>query len=558
MIWSKFQSNTARFLSTVQKTHEFSDVTLVCDNAELVPAHRVIISAGSSFFETILRKTGFHPQPLVYLKGVSQEDLVDILTFLYTGETRVHKQGLDTFLALARSLGVRGFGDKEEGVEITQKGEEEALEEKQKQIPQDNEKEVGPDDPLAYVNMKADLLVGAEAFSFVDCFVEEISESKTERKNKTKKGDDILPNEPINMKVDTMGTVAKVMKRPVKEKKTKVSNVWKFAQKLPGQNGKCNFCGKIIKYLSNLRQHLQNKHSEEQNVLYYLGESFLPESEQIKEKYLNKAATNAAIIESEVYRDEFKQFPVWKFSQQLDGMRCICNICQKIAETTNGSTQEIRQHVMKDHHDQQDVLKLITRQVEEIKNINDEQKIENIEVKTTVKRKVSAVWKYFEKTLDNKSKCTLCPFVCLNRGSTAMLWTHLRQNHFDNPNVVSDSKTTWRSYLNEPSELIAHNDDEYLCQLCHKKFTHKAIPLDRHMAIEHQGQQAGNGLNGLKPLGNMVETKNPVNEWDYFDKDQHNRYAKCQLCLYKIFKVHEGILTDLRDHLIELHQSVLM
>ena len=139
-----------------------------------------------------------------------------------------------------------------------------------------------------------------------------------------------------------------------------------------------------------------------------------------------------------------------------------------------------------------------------------------------------------------------------------MLWTHLQRNHFDIPNVVSDSKATWRSYLNEPSELITHTDDDYLCQLCQKTFTSKAISLDRHMAIEHKGQQAGNGLNGLKTLKNKVETKNPGNEWDYFDKDVHNRYAKCKLCLYKIFKVHEGILTDLRDHLIELHQSILI
>ena len=115
--------------------------------------------------------------------------------------------------------------------------------------------------------------------------------------------DDILPNEPINMKLDTAGTIEKLIEKPVKEKTTKCSNVWKFARKLPGQNGKCNFCGKIIKYLSNLRQHLQNKHSKEQNVFYYLGESFLPESEQIKAKYLNKAATNTAIVEGEVYRD---------------------------------------------------------------------------------------------------------------------------------------------------------------------------------------------------------------------------------------------------------------
>ena len=258
---------------------------------------------------------------------------------------------------------------------------------------------------------------------------------------------------------------------------------------MPRLCGKCNFCGKIVKYLSTLRQHLLNKHSKEQNVLNYLGERFQTESEKIKGKYISKAETNTATVESEVYRNDFNQFPVWKFSQQLDGMSCICNFCQKIVETKNGSTQEIRQHVMENHLDQQDVLQMIPRRVEAktkltngIKQINDGQQSKNIEVKTTVKRKVSSVWKYFEKTLDNKSKCILCPFICLNRGSTAMLWTHLQRNHFDIPNVVSDSKATWRSYVNEPSELITHTNDEYLCQLCQKTFSSKAISLERHIS----------------------------------------------------------------------------
>ena len=60
IVWSEFQTNTARFISCVQENHDFSDVTLACDDDELVQAHRVIISAGSSFFETIFRKTGLY------------------------------------------------------------------------------------------------------------------------------------------------------------------------------------------------------------------------------------------------------------------------------------------------------------------------------------------------------------------------------------------------------------------------------------------------------------------------------------------------------------------
>ena len=110
MVWSEFQENTIKYLSYMRNNHDFCDVTLAGDDLELLPAHKVIISAGSDFFETIIRKTGGHP--VLYLRGVSKGDLEVILAFLYTGETRVEKLRQDSFLALARDLGVRGFAQK--------------------------------------------------------------------------------------------------------------------------------------------------------------------------------------------------------------------------------------------------------------------------------------------------------------------------------------------------------------------------------------------------------------------------------------------------------------
>ena len=116
MVWSDFQETTAQYMSDVRSNYEFSDVTLAGDDLELLPAHRVIISAGSEFFETILRKTGGKPHPVVYLRGVRREELEVMLAFLYTGETRVDKMRLDSFLALARDLGVRGFAQQDGNV----------------------------------------------------------------------------------------------------------------------------------------------------------------------------------------------------------------------------------------------------------------------------------------------------------------------------------------------------------------------------------------------------------------------------------------------------------
>ena len=109
MVWSNFQANTSKLLADVQKSHAFSDVTLACDEFQLLPAHKIIISSGSSFFKTVLQELNTFTKPIVYLRGVGKEELEAVLTFLYTGQTRVHNISLDSFLGLARDLGIQGF-----------------------------------------------------------------------------------------------------------------------------------------------------------------------------------------------------------------------------------------------------------------------------------------------------------------------------------------------------------------------------------------------------------------------------------------------------------------
>ena len=117
LAYSEFRTSTSAYLSKIQVSHEFSDVTLACEDDILVPAHKVILSAGSSLFESFLSKFGSHPHPLIYLRGVRKAHLENILSFLYTGEASVQKLQLDAFLTLARELGVRGFDEEDQNNE---------------------------------------------------------------------------------------------------------------------------------------------------------------------------------------------------------------------------------------------------------------------------------------------------------------------------------------------------------------------------------------------------------------------------------------------------------
>ena len=117
LVWDSFQSNIPRTFQDVRSSQEFSDVTLACEDDGLVEAHRVILASGSTFFQKLLSSAGLgrHPHPLLYLRGVSGQELECVLDFLYHGEARVSQGDLQAFLGLAQQLGVRGLMEERNG-----------------------------------------------------------------------------------------------------------------------------------------------------------------------------------------------------------------------------------------------------------------------------------------------------------------------------------------------------------------------------------------------------------------------------------------------------------
>ena len=71
-------------------------------------AHKVILAASSPFFQKLLR-TNKHPHPLIYMRGMNSDDLLAIVDFLYRGEANVFQENLDSFLAVAEELQLKGL-----------------------------------------------------------------------------------------------------------------------------------------------------------------------------------------------------------------------------------------------------------------------------------------------------------------------------------------------------------------------------------------------------------------------------------------------------------------
>ena len=115
--WNDFESNVSGAFRELRAESDFFDISLACDGAHgrTLQAHKVILSACSTFFKQMLRsqsvQSGPNPpsSPLIYLRGVKLQDLESVLDFMYHGEVNVAQEDLNSFLAVAEDLQIKGL-----------------------------------------------------------------------------------------------------------------------------------------------------------------------------------------------------------------------------------------------------------------------------------------------------------------------------------------------------------------------------------------------------------------------------------------------------------------
>jgi len=105
--WNDFESNISVAFRELREEKDFFDCTLSCGSRQ-IQAHKLILSACSPFFRSILRQNP-HQHPLLYLKGVEFTDIQAVLNFMYHGEVNVAQEELNSFLAVAEDLKVKGL-----------------------------------------------------------------------------------------------------------------------------------------------------------------------------------------------------------------------------------------------------------------------------------------------------------------------------------------------------------------------------------------------------------------------------------------------------------------
>ena len=106
--WIGFQAYLTSAFGDLRNDKEFTDVTLACEDGQQVEVHKLVLISPSPFFKNLLQ-TNKHPHPLIYIRGVKSEDLVSFIDFLYQGEANVYHENLESFLAIAEELQIKGL-----------------------------------------------------------------------------------------------------------------------------------------------------------------------------------------------------------------------------------------------------------------------------------------------------------------------------------------------------------------------------------------------------------------------------------------------------------------
>ena len=107
---NEFERFSAQTFRLLHEDSELTDVTLVCEDNRLIPAHKTILGISSKTIRDILLSCQ-SPRHILNL-DVAYEDMVEILSFIYTGSCFVRNQNIARFLQAATYLQVAGLTSK--------------------------------------------------------------------------------------------------------------------------------------------------------------------------------------------------------------------------------------------------------------------------------------------------------------------------------------------------------------------------------------------------------------------------------------------------------------
>jgi len=120
--WESYPTAASNTVRNLYSDQDFTDVTIACEGEKQVKAHRVILSASSSFLHSILVENS-NEHPVLCLTEVTFDLLQRLIEFIYLGEVKIPEDEVTSFLDLGRELEVCGIIDQNQPVSTDRFGE---------------------------------------------------------------------------------------------------------------------------------------------------------------------------------------------------------------------------------------------------------------------------------------------------------------------------------------------------------------------------------------------------------------------------------------------------
>ena len=216
-----FYTNIKVYFEGLRVDQRLSDVTLATNDGQQLQAHKMIISAGSNFFNYIFLKNN-QTNMLIYLKGLSKTPLEHVIDFLYKGEVYIAQEQLEEFLETGKELQIKGLLEWQS-------------------VPENNlEKELSFHSAKDISDMDE---YTADKIEDVDCAKKEMDiQVQVEEMVEKKKGD---------LKCKVCGKTGKHKGNLQKHVETHID----------GMSHACNFCSRIFLNRPSLKKHISGTHT---------------------------------------------------------------------------------------------------------------------------------------------------------------------------------------------------------------------------------------------------------------------------------------------------------
>ena len=108
LTWHTYTDHLREMLHGMMTSDELTDVTLVAEDKKHYKAHKVVLSACSKVFKSIIGDN-YSLNPIIYLRGILSYELESILQFIYLGQATFYQERMNEFLNVGKSLEIKAF-----------------------------------------------------------------------------------------------------------------------------------------------------------------------------------------------------------------------------------------------------------------------------------------------------------------------------------------------------------------------------------------------------------------------------------------------------------------